>query len=209
MLPQIIPVLRNSLYEGNEHTKRGVCVGLMEVIICSTKEQILKFIEIIIKVLQDALSDDNESVRRMAATSFQSLHSVVGNRALEEVVPSLMVALENRDADEASRLRALNGLTCILSIRSRELLPYIIPRLISKPITASHANALAGICKVTSGTIHFHFSTIIPSILSELSSIDSPDESLEAILKCANSICRNVKIMNHLETDAVRRIIQS
>ena len=46
VLPQIIPVLRNSLYEGDEDTRRGVCVGLTEVIKCSTKDQILRFIEV-------------------------------------------------------------------------------------------------------------------------------------------------------------------
>jgi len=48
VLPQIIPVLRNSLYEGDEDTRRGVCVGLTEVIKCSTKDQILRFIEVIV-----------------------------------------------------------------------------------------------------------------------------------------------------------------
>lgn len=129
VLPQTIPVLWNALYHGDEHTKYRVCVGLMEVISCSTtRDQILRFIEIIVKVVQDALTDESAKVRKMAASSFQSLHPVVGSRAFDEVVPSLMVALENKDGDEKSRARALNGLTGILSVRSRELLP---PSLIS------------------------------------------------------------------------------
>lgn len=44
----------------------------------------------------------------MAASSFQSLYAVVGNRALDEVVPSLMVALQSSH-DEQARARALNG----------------------------------------------------------------------------------------------------
>jgi HEAT repeat protein len=188
VLPQIIPVLRNALYDGNEHTKRGVCVGLTEVINCSTKDQILKFIEIIIKVVQDALSDENESVRKIAASSFQSLHNVVGNRALDEVVPSLMVALERSD-DEKMRVRALNGLTGILSMRSRELLPYIIPRLVTRPISVNHARALAGVAEVAGATIHYHFGTIIPALLGELADSESLDEERrDAIVQCAKTL---------------------
>jgi hypothetical protein len=192
VLPQVIPVLRNALYDGDQHTKRGVCVGLTEVINCSTRDQILRFIEIIVKVVQDALSDDDENVRKMAATSFRSLHSVVGSRALDEVVPSLMVALEN--GDEKSRYRAMNGLTGILNVRSRELLPYIIPRLIQRPFTIDHAKALGGVASVTGSTLFFHFSAIIPSVLGELaeSTEGSDDARFQAVRECSQAVCRSV-----------------
>jgi hypothetical protein len=188
VLPRIIPVLRNSLHDGDEHTKRGVCVGLTEVISCSTKEQILKFLEIIVKLVQDALSDESENVRKLAASSFQNLYAVVGNRAFDEVVPSLVVALEN-EGDENARIRALNGLTGILSVRSRELLPYIIPRLIQRPFTENHANALAGVVEVTGSTIYTQFSTIIPAILGELSGLSDDDERNPSIRRCAKAVC--------------------
>jgi HEAT repeat protein len=168
VLPEIIPVLRNSLYDGDSNTRRGVCVGLSEVIGSSTKEQILRFLDIIVKVVQDALCDDDVSVRGMAASSYQNLYNLVGNKAMDEVVPSIKVSLESND-DEVRRERALNGLTGILSIRSKELLPYIIPRLIQQPITENHAKALSSIATVTRGTLYMHFRTIIPALLSDLS----------------------------------------
>lgn len=190
VLPQIIPVLRNALYDGDTDTKRGVCVGLTEVINRSTKDQIIKFIEIIVKVVQDALSDDDEVVRQMAAASFQSLHSLVGSRAFDEVVPSLMVSLEVSENDEVTRTKALNGLTGILSIRSRELLPYIVPRLIEHPISANHARALAGISQVTGDTIYHHFSSIIPALLGELAKGGYDEE--DAVRQCSSMICASV-----------------
>jgi hypothetical protein len=71
----------------------------------------------------------------MAASSFQNLYTLVGSRAMDEVVPALIVSLESSDSDDIRRVRALNGLTGILSIRSRELLLYIIPRLTELPMT--------------------------------------------------------------------------
>jgi hypothetical protein len=48
VLAQIIPVLHtSSLYAGDEHTYRGVCVRLAaEVLNSSTKERILRFMRI-------------------------------------------------------------------------------------------------------------------------------------------------------------------
>jgi hypothetical protein len=196
VLPEIIPVLRNALYTGDRHTRRGVCVGLSEVLNVSTKEQILRFIEIIVVVVRDALCDEDEGVREIAASCFQILHKAIGDPALNEIVPSLLVGLESED--DKARTRALNGLTGILSIRSRELLPFIIPRLITLPMSETHANALGSIAAVTGATISMQFSLIVPSIISELASFHGKEldkeetNRMEAIRMCARSICHNV-----------------
>lgn len=192
VFPEILPVLRKSLYDGDSFTRRGVCVGLTEVIGSSTKDQILKHLETIVKVVQDALCDDDESVRKMAASSFQNLYGLVGSVAMDEVVPALMVSLESSDSDEVRRSRALNGLTGILSIRSKELLPYILPRLIDSPITTNHAKALSGIAAVTGDTIYFHFKTIIPSLMKDLSDQSNDDKERETeIRECVHSLFAN------------------
>lgn len=190
VMPQIVPVLRDSLYEGDIFTRRGVCVGLSEVIGSSSKEQILRYLDIIVKVVQDALCDDDSSVRQMAAASFQKLYSLVGSRAMDEVVPALMVALEISGDDSARLQRALNGLTGILSFRSKDLLPYIIPRLVQAPITSSHAKALASIATVTGETIIFHTKTIIVSMMNDLA--NPPDDDMErenSVRECLRSFC--------------------
>uniref|UniRef100_A0A7S4K262 TOG domain-containing protein n=2 Tax=Odontella aurita TaxID=265563 RepID=A0A7S4K262_9STRA len=198
VLPEIIPVLRASLSRGDEHPRRGVCVGLNEVISCSSKQHIDKYLDILVKAVQDALCDEDEGVRELGASCFQSLYSTVGNRAMDEVVPVLLIAMESGGDDEHAKARALNGLTGILSIRSRELLPYLIPRLLQRPITESHADALGSIAGVTGGTIHMHFSSIIPTLIFELASFygenldDDEKRREEGIRSCARQICGNV-----------------
>lgn len=127
----------------------------------------------------------------MASQSFQGLYTLVGTRAFDEIVPSLMVSLAN-DNDETAQRHALNGLTGILAVRSRELLPYIIPRLISRPITSNHARALSRISVVTGATIHKHFPAIIPALLLDLSEGDTDEERLEALRECSRAICGSV-----------------
>ena len=196
VLPEVIPVLRDSLYRGDEHTRQGVCVGLAEVIASSSKEQIIKFLNILVKVVQDALCDENDQVRKMATQCFQSLFQVVGTRTLDEVVPALLVSMESQD--DVTKSRALNGVTGILSVRSRELLPYIIPRVLKTPLTISHADALASISAATSQTIHMHFNSIIPTLIMELSSfyganLDEEEKLREdAVRCCSRAVCRNV-----------------
>ena len=108
---------------------------------------------------------------------------------MDEVVPALMVALESTESDDLRRTRALNGLTGILSIRSRELLPYIIPRLIEVPITSNHAKALSSIAGVTGETIYFHFNSVITAIMNDLSAGGDDTDREAAVRECAETLC--------------------
>lgn len=194
VLPEIIPVLRDALYRGDVHTRIGACVGLNEVIACSSKEQIAKYLEILVKAVQDALCDELEKVRGMAASCFQSLYSVVGIRALDEVVPALLVGMESSANDDQSRMRSINGLTSILKIRSKELLPYLVPRLLKKPITKNQAIALGSIYTVTGNYINHFVSSIIPTFLAEIVALqdvelDEEEKSREEALRdCLRSL---------------------
>lgn len=192
VLPEIIPVLSENLYDGDNYTRQGVCVGLAEVINCSSKEQITKFLEILVKVVQDALCDTDTQVRSIAASCFQNLYNAVGNRTLDEIVPKLLLLMESDD--EITKTRALNGMTGILGVRSKELLPYIIPRLLKTPMTVSHADALGSISQATGDTIHMHFSSIIPTLISELASFSEVEDETreEAVRRCCRSVCHNV-----------------
>ena len=218
VLPEIVPVLRDSLLlyddEDSITTRRGACVGLSEVLACSTKEQLEKYLDIFTKAVQNALCDDDEGVRELAASCFQTLYNTVGNRAFEQVVPVLLVAMSKQNTDESAARRAIVGLTGILKIRSRDLLPYLIPRLLQKPITQAHAHALGSIAQVTGSTLSTFFSTILPSLLSELA---SSTEVEDAIRTCVKSICASVdeggiqtmvgeiaSLINHSDNENIR-----
>jgi HEAT repeat protein len=198
VLPEIMPVLRDALYKGDLHTRVGACFGLAEVIEGCTKEQIIKYLHVLVKVVQDALCDSEEDVRKIATSCFQNLFSAVGTKAFDEIVPSLLVEMESTSGSDNSRARALNGVTGILSIRSKELLPYLIPRLLRRPITKNQATALGSICTVTGSSIFSYFSTIVPTFLDELSltfdkELDETSKSTEdAIRLSIRSLCGSV-----------------
>jgi HEAT repeat protein len=198
VLPEIIPVLRDALYRGDTDTRLGACVGLTEVIGCASREQISKYLDILVKVVQDALCDEIEEVRNIAASCFQRLYMLVGNKALDEIVPVLLASMESADDDDENRMRAMNGLTGILSVRSKELLPILIPRMLRKPITKNQAFGLGSICAVTGTSIHTFFSSIIPSLLTEIASLFNVDLSEDerereaAIRECVRTVFSSI-----------------
>jgi HEAT repeat len=49
-----------------------------------------EFISTLVPAVQDALCDPSPLVREQSALAFQMMHSVVGAKAMEEVVPSLL-----------------------------------------------------------------------------------------------------------------------
>jgi len=193
VIPEVVPVLGKEYRSGDVYTRRGVCIGLAYVIDSSSREVIIKYSSTILPVVKNLLCDNDTSVRAMAATPcFHNLYSKIGMRALEELVPSLLVSMD---------ARALNGLTGILSVRSRELLPYLIPKLLSKPLTQSNIAALGSVAKVTPNTIYSFFGSIIPTLILELASGSSDAEMKDTIRTCLQLISK------HVDTDGVNSLI--
>ena len=59
--------------------------------------QVLVYSDSLIATVTKALVDPLQSVRIAAAQAFVHLHSNVGTRALEEIVPQLLKMLEDED----------------------------------------------------------------------------------------------------------------
>eukprot|EP00586_Coscinodiscus_wailesii_P014096 CAMPEP_0172505274 /NCGR_PEP_ID=MMETSP1066-20121228/185056_1 /TAXON_ID=671091 /ORGANISM="Coscinodiscus wailesii, Strain CCMP2513" /LENGTH=2828 /DNA_ID=CAMNT_0013281825 /DNA_START=96 /DNA_END=8582 /DNA_ORIENTATION=- len=183
-LPEIVPVLADELKKGDPDIKRGVCVGFTEILDSCSKESVMKYSSILMAVVREALCDNNASVRAVAPSCFQSLYNKMGYKALEEIVPKFLVRMD---------ARALTGLTGILSVRSRELLPYLIPKLLHTPISEEYALALGSIAEVTASTIYSHFGTIIPVLINELATMDPQDTHRQEVIRdCFRSISRHV-----------------
>ena len=177
VLPEVVPFLREGLEGGDENMRQGVCLGLAEVMDCATPRQVEEFIDTLVPAIQDALCDPSTKVREQSAQAFHSLYKAVGARSIEHVVPSLLKELRQEgDSERASgaRERAIFGLKEVVQLRPRDLLPYLIPKLVAMPISTAHARALGAVAEVTGGSIHSHLAVIIPALVAELAHMDSP-----------------------------------
>ena len=166
MLPEIVPSLRDGLLSPSGATRQGVCIGLAEVIEAASRKQIEAHVGVLIPAVRDALSDELPEVRDAAARAFNTLQRSIGQEAVDRTLPSLLAAVDTPDTARASR--AMAGLQAIVALRPREILPVLLPRLLTAPLSEFHARTLAAVAGVVAATLHHHVGAILPALIAAL-----------------------------------------
>ncbi|GMH13085.1 hypothetical protein Nepgr_014926 [Nepenthes gracilis] len=164
VLPLIIPILSKGLKDPDSSRRQGVCVGLSEVMATAGKSQLLCFMEELIAAIRTSLCDSVPEVRESAGLAFSTLYKSAGMQAIDEIVPTLLHALENDEASDA----ALDGLKQILSVRTTAVLPHILPKLVLLPLTEFNAHALGALAEVAGPSLNPHLGTVVPALLSAM-----------------------------------------
>ena len=100
VLPEIIPILEKGLDSEDKDKRQGVCVGLSEIMVSTSRDMVLTFVDSLVPTVRKALCDDDPSVREAAAKTFDSLHNTVGSRALDDILPAMLEQLSNPDLHE-------------------------------------------------------------------------------------------------------------
>ncbi|KAF0720449.1 Aste57867_293 [Aphanomyces stellatus] len=166
VMPEVVPILRSGLSPDNpDGMRQGVCLGLAEVIGCSPKKQLEEFVETLVDALEEALCDVNVDVRTAAAQAFDVFHKSMGYRSIDEIIPRLLKRVQS--SNDETQGRALSGLQEMLRLKSREVLPYLIPRLLTTPLVYSNVQALGRIATVSGSVIHYHIDRIMAVLFSE------------------------------------------
>ncbi|PSN31349.1 eIF-2-alpha kinase activator GCN1, partial [Blattella germanica] len=131
VLPEIIPILEKGLESDQPDQRQGVCIGLSEIMASTSKDMVLTFVNSLVPTVRKALCDPLPEVRQAAARTFDSLHSTVGVRALDDILPAMLHQLNDPDPTVAES--TLDGLRQVMAIKSRVVLPYLIPQLVAPP----------------------------------------------------------------------------
>ncbi|KAJ1414656.1 TOG domain [Sesbania bispinosa] len=174
VLPWIIPILSQGLSDPDSSRRQGVCVGLSEVMASAGKSQLLTFMNELIPTIQTALCDSVAAVRESAGLAFSTLYKSAGMQAIDEIVPTLLHALE----DDKTSDTALDGLKQILSVRTSAVLPHILPKLVHPPLSAFNAHALGALAEVAGPGLDFHLGTVLPPLLSAMGDDDKEVQTL-------------------------------
>ncbi|XP_035228033.1 eIF-2-alpha kinase activator GCN1-like [Stegodyphus dumicola] len=171
VLPEIIPILEKGLDSDRPDQRQGVCIGLSEIMASTSREMVLTFVDSLVPTVRRALSDPLPEVRIAAATTFDSLHSTVGVRALDDILPPLLRQLSDPGQSEYT----LDGLRQVMAIKSKVVLPYLVPQLTAPPV---NTKALSFLSAVAGEALTKHLSKILPALLSALSSaVNTPQEA--------------------------------
>ncbi|KAL7689426.1 putative armadillo-like helical, translational activator Gcn1, TOG domain-containing protein [Plasmopara halstedii] len=167
VLPEVVPILRAGLSPSLPIGRRqGACIGLAEVIDCCTRKQIEDYVDTLVNAVLDGVCDEIHEVRASAALAFTVLHKRIGYRAIDETIPMILKRIQLSSLPEEQE-RALLGLQDILRVKSREVLPYVIPRLLMTPVTVSAARALSRVAQATGAIIHFQLERIFATLFTQ------------------------------------------
>ncbi|KAG0496604.1 hypothetical protein HPP92_001295 [Vanilla planifolia] len=161
VLPSIIPFLSQGLNDTDTSRRQGVCIGLSEVMASAGKHQLLSFMDDLIPTIRTALCDSMPEVRESAGLAFSTLYKSAGMQAIDDIVPTLLRALEDDETSDT----ALDGLKQILSVRTSAVLPHILPKLVHLPLSAFSAHALGALAEVAGSALNFHVGTVLPALL--------------------------------------------
>uniref|UniRef100_A0A803L554 TOG domain-containing protein n=1 Tax=Chenopodium quinoa TaxID=63459 RepID=A0A803L554_CHEQI len=164
VLPLIIPILSSGLKDPDSGRRQGVCIGLSEVMGSAGKSQLLSFMDSLIPTIRTALCDSEQEVRESAGMAFSTLYKSAGLQAIDEIVPTLLHALEDDDTSDT----ALDGLKQILSVRTAAVLPHILPKLVQLPLSEFNAHALGALAEVAGSGLNLHLNTVLPALLSAM-----------------------------------------
>lgn len=175
ILPDIVPILEDGLRSGRSDQRRGVCIGLSEIIASTSKDMVTTFVPSLVPTVRKALHDPLPEVREAAARTFDSLHQVLGSKALDEVLPPLIKQLGDPVHGEAT----LDGIRQMMTTKNRIILPYILPHLTDKqPV---NTKALALLAPVAGDALTRHLPKIMPAMLLTLSrKLDTKEEKRTA-----------------------------
>lgn len=199
VLPEIIPILERQLNSTDAVERQGVCIGLSEIVACTSRAMVLHFLDSLVPTVRKALCDPLKEVRCAAARTFDSLHTSVGPRALEEIITPLFNNIESDDRELAEQ--TLDGLRQVMMLRSKYVLPHLVPQLTKPPV---NTKALSYICSVAQGdALLNHFPRILDALLETFSkSLDTPME-VEQL-----SYCRSV-VLAAQDPDCVQVIVDT
>ncbi|KAH8265099.1 hypothetical protein KR026_010349, partial [Drosophila bipectinata] len=175
VLPEIIPILENGLNSDHPDQRQGVCIGLSEIMASTSKEMVLTFVHSLVPTVRKALQDPLPEVREAAAKTFESLHTTVGSRALDDILPYMLEGLS--DPDPLVAENTLDGLRQVMSIKSRVVLPYLVPQLTCPPV---NTKALSILVSVAGDALTKFLPKILSALLEALSeSYGTPHEQQE------------------------------
>ncbi|KAK5645447.1 hypothetical protein RI129_006747 [Pyrocoelia pectoralis] len=173
VLPEIIPILERGLLSDQSDQRQGVCIGLSEIMASTSREMVLTFVNSLVPTVRKALCDPLPEVRQAAAKTFDSLHTTVGARALDDILPTMLSKLNDSDPDVVEW--TLDGLRQVMAIKSRVVLPYLVPQLTTPP---ANTKALSILASVAGEALNKYLPRILPALQTSLaSSKGTPNEA--------------------------------
>jgi len=182
VLASLLPTLEKGLQTSTDtDARQGICIALREIISSASPDTLEDYEKTLIAVVRTALVDQDEDVREAAAEAFDSLQRLFGKKAVDQVLPNLLSLLRSKGEAE----NALSALLTLLTdnTRSNIILPNLIPTLLTSPISAFNAKAIASLSQVASQAMTRRLPAILNALMDNI--VSCKDDNLRADLNSA------------------------
>ncbi|KAL5364855.1 armadillo-type protein [Aspergillus floccosus] len=190
VLATLLPSLEDGLQTSPDvDVKQGICIALRELITSASPEALEDYEKVLISTVRVALVDHDEDVREAAAEAFDALQQILGKKAVDQVLPHLLLLLRNDEDAE----QALSALLTLLTEQTRAniILPNLIPTLLTSPISSFNAKALASLAEVASSAMTRRLPTILNALMDDILSTKD-DEHREELDSAFDTILVSV-----------------
>ena len=146
VIASLLPTLESELkYSLNSDTHIGICIALKEIFVSASAEVLEEYESALMSSVRLALVNRNADVRHAAVEAFDASQNAFGKRTVEQVIQYLLKLLENPEEAESALLALLTLLNN--STRSHNILPNLLPTLLSSSMSAFNARAIASLAK--------------------------------------------------------------
>ncbi|KAJ8297218.1 eIF-2-alpha kinase activator gcn1 [Rhodotorula toruloides] len=181
VLGEVISILQKAMLSQDRRQREGVCLAFTELMANTSKSSLEAHEETVIAAVRSALVDSDASVRSAASQAFDIAQQVIGPRSIDEIIPTLLDALQTPGATADAALEALRE---VMQVRAEKIFPVLIPRLIAQPITAFNARALSALVRVAGSALGRRVTHIVDALQTALEKEQDEEtkESLDAAL---------------------------
>lgn len=183
-LQQLLPTLEESMSGSDNDAKQGICIALTELIKSTQLDLLESYQDVFIKIIREGLVDSSPKVREAAAQAFEALQEELGKVVIDEIIPHLLVMLESDDSEHA-----LLALQDIMATKADVIFPILIPTLLSPPMDAFKAKALASLASVAGSALYRRLPLVLNTLVDAVldSKLDT-EEAQEEIISAFDNV---------------------
>ncbi|KAH7883448.1 armadillo-type protein [Phlebopus sp. FC_14] len=196
ILGEIIPILKIKASSPDTRTREGVCLMLSDIMENTIETQREGHECEIVIMVRSSLVDDDATVRSAAAKAFDTLQDHLGAKAIDQTIPTLLEALRQPGESSGTALQALRE---VMSVRASTVFPVLIPTLISTPMTAFNARALASLVTVAGNALSKRLTVILSALVKVLED-ESEEELLAALDEALRALLGSIEDPEGLNT---------